>query len=112
MLRNVEPLLTPRFMATQRADLSLTRTVTVSAEGRYQSRAFLDNTSSADRLLPAYYVLDGAARFSRARYALTVRGVNLGNRQGYGSGSVSSSGTVRYFVLPARSVFVTAETSW
>lgn len=112
VLRNVEPLLTPRFMATQRADLSLTRTVTVSAEGRYQSRAFLDNTSSADRLLPAYYVLDGAARFSRARYALTVRGVNLGNRQGYGSGSVSSSGTVRYFVLPARSVFVTAETSW
>lgn len=112
VLRNVEPLLTPRLMTTQRAEYALSRSVSLSAEGRYQSRAYLDNTSSADRVLPANYVFDGGARLSRSRYALTVRGVNLGNSQRYGSGSVSSSGTVRYFVLPARSVFVTAEMRW
>ncbi len=112
VLRNVEPLLTPRLMTTQRAEFAVTRDLSLSAEGRYQSRAFLDNTSSADRILPAYYMLDAAARLARSRYALTVRGVNLGDSQRYGSGSVSSSGTVRYFVLPARSVFVTVEMSW
>lgn len=112
VLRDVEPLLTPRFITSQRADFAVTRTVSLSAEGRYQSRAYLDNTSSADRVLPAFFMLDGAVRLARSRYALTVRGVNLGNSQRYGSGSVSSSGTVRYFVLPARSVFVTAEMSW
>lgn len=110
--RNVQPLLTPRFMATQRADVAATRSLTLSAEGRYQSQAYLDNTGSADRVLPSYYVLDATARWTRARYGLTVRGVNLGDSQRFGSGSVSSSGTVRYFVLPARSVFVTAEMSW
>lgn len=110
--RNVQPLLTPRFMATQRADVAATRSLTLSAEGRYQSQAYLDNTSSADRVLPSYYVVDATARWTRSRYALSVRGVNLGDSQRFGSGSVSSSGTVRYFVLPARSVFVTAEMSW
>lgn len=110
--RSVQPLLTPRFMATQRVDVAATRTLTLSTEGRYQSQAYLDNTGSADRVLPSYYVLDATARWTRARYGLTVRGVNLGDSQRFGSGSVSSSGTVRYFVLPARSVFVTAEMSW
>jgi len=110
--RNVEPLLTPRFMSTQRADFSLAKSLTLGAEGRYQSQAFLDNTSSGDRVLPAYYVLDATARWTRDRYALMVRGANLGDSQRYGSGSVSSSGTVRYFVLPARAIFVTAEMRW
>ncbi len=51
--RNVEPLLTPRVITTQRADVRLTPVVSLSAEGRYQSRAFLDNTGSADRVLPS-----------------------------------------------------------
>ena len=110
--RNVQPLLTPRFMSTQRADVVVARSLTVSAEGRFQSRAYLDNTNSADRVLPSYYTLDATARWTRSRYALTVRGVNLGDSQQFGSGSVSSSGTVRYFVLPARSIFVTADVSW
>ncbi|MEP7381284.1 MAG: TonB-dependent receptor [Gemmatimonadota bacterium] len=110
--RNVEPLLTPRFLATHRTDFRVDPALTLSLEGRYQSPSFLDNTGSADRVLPSSYVLDAAARLTRARYALTVRGANLGDSQRFGSGSVSSSGTVRYFVLPARSVFVTAEMSW
>ena len=109
--QNVQPLLTPRVVTSQRVSIPVTRNLTLSADGRYQSRAFLDNTEGADRMLPAYYIVDGAARFTvlGGRYSLVARGVNLANSQLYGSGSVSSSGTVRYFVLPARSLYVTAE---
>ncbi|MCC6317634.1 MAG: TonB-dependent receptor plug domain-containing protein [Gemmatimonadaceae bacterium] len=110
--RNVEPLLTPRLLTTQRADLTVTKSLLASIEGRYQSRAFLDNTGSVDRVLPAYYQLDAAVRVVRARYALTVRAVNLANNDQFGSGSVSSSGTVRYFVLPARSLFATFDVAF
>jgi iron complex outermembrane receptor protein len=110
--RNVEPLLTPRFLSSQRAELVVSRYLTLGAEGRYQSRAFLDNTGSADRVLPAYYMLDASARATLGRYALTVRGGNIGDSQRFGSGSVSGDGTVRYFVLPARALFVTGEVAW
>jgi iron complex outermembrane receptor protein len=110
--RNVEPLLTPRFLGTYRAEFAATGSLTLSTEGRYQSRAFLDNTSADDRVLPAFHVLDASARLARRRYALVVRGMNLGNVRKYGSGSVSASGTVRYFVLAPRSVFATVEMSF
>ena len=107
--RNVQPLLTPRFQTMHRAEFAATPQVGLSVEGRFQSRAFLDNTSNADRSLPSSYIIDATARWQLARYALMVRGTNLGDSQQFGSGSVSGSGTVRYFVLPPRSVFVTAE---
>ena len=78
-----------------------------TVEGRYQSRAFLDNTSSADRTLPDYYTVDASARVAVRDFTLMVRGVNLGDTQKFGSGAVSGSGRVRYFVLPARAMFVT-----
>ncbi len=106
--QRVPPLLTPSLLATQRVEVVASPRLTLSAEGRYQSRAFLDNTGSADRVLPAFYVLDAAARVTLRRYVLTVRGVNVGNHQGFGMGAVSSSGTVRYFVLGARAFNVTA----
>lgn len=107
--RNVEPLLTPRLISTQRAEFTASRALTLSVEGRYQSRAFLDNTSSVDRTLPSFYVVDATARFVVDRYALMIRGGNVADNQNYGSGSVSSSGKVRYFVLPARAVNATVE---
>ncbi len=107
--RNVEPLLTPRFLTAQRISVPIAGGLTISADGRYQGRAFLDNTSSPDRVLPDYYTVDAQARYTNGRYALVARGVNLGDSQRFGSGSVSSSGKVRYFVLPARAVYVTAE---
>ena len=106
---NVEPLLTPRLISAQRAEFTASHSLTLSVEGRYQSRAHLDNTSSGDRILPSFYVVDATARYVVSRYALMVRGGNLGDNQNYGSGSVSRSGKVRYFVLPARAINVTAE---
>lgn len=110
--RNVEPLLTPRVMTSQRLEFSPARAIALTVEGRYQSRAYLDNTSSADRVLPDFFVLDATARASWSRYALTLRGANLGDTQKFGSGSVSGSGTVRYFVLPARAIFATVDVSF
>jgi iron complex outermembrane receptor protein len=107
--RDVEPLLTPRFVSVHRAEFAASPSFSIGAEGRYQSRAFLDNTGNTVRTLPATYLLDASARLARSRYALVVRGANLGDNQKFGSGSVSSSGKVRYFVLAGRSVFVTVE---
>ena len=105
--RNVTPLLTPAFISSHRIEVSPTSRFMFSVEGRYQSKAFLDNTGSADRVLPDYYTLDASARSVFGRYALTVRGANLGDTQKFASGAVSGSGRVRYFVLPARAVFAT-----
>ncbi len=110
--RNVEPLLTPRVMSAQRIEFTPARAVSLTLEGRYQSRAYLDNTSSDDRVLPEFFVLDATARATWSRYALTLRGANLGDTQKFGSGSVSGSGTVRYFVLPARALFATVDVAF
>jgi iron complex outermembrane receptor protein len=110
--RNVEPLLTPRFISAHRVEVMPNSKVMVGLEGRYQSRAFLDNTSSPDRVLPDYYTLDATARVTLGRTSLVLRGQNLGDTQKFGSGAVSGSGRVRYFVLPARALFVTAAYTW
>jgi iron complex outermembrane receptor protein len=104
-------MLTPRFISAHRVTVRPSSPWEAGVEGRYQSRAFLDNTSSPDRVLPDYYTLDATVRWAPGdgRRALVVRGQNLGNTQKFGSGAVSSSGRVRYFVLPARAVYVTAE---
>ena len=106
---NVAPLLTPSFVSVHRAEFAAAPSLTLAVEGRYQARAFLDNTGDVSRTLPATYLLDASARLTRARYAVVVRGANLGNNQNFGSGSVSSAAEVRYFVLAGRSVFVTVE---
>lgn len=106
--RNVEPLLTPRFTSAHRVEVTPVQRLWLSVEGRYQSRAFLDNTSSPDRVLPDYYTVDATARLSLGRTSFTLRGQNLGDTRKFGSGAVSSSGRVRYFILPARAVFLTA----
>jgi iron complex outermembrane receptor protein len=110
--RNVEPLLTPRFMSAHRVELQAAQHLQLTVEGRYQSRAFLDNTGSSDRVLPDFYVVDATARASWSRYALTIRGGNLGETRKFGSGSVSGDGTVRYFVLPARAVMVSLDATF
>lgn len=110
--RNTSPLLSPQLMTSQRVEIAPAPAVMLTLEGRYQSRAFLDNTSSPDRILPDFYVLDATARYTTGRYGLTLRGSNLGDTQKFGSGSVSGSGKVRYFVLPARALFATLDVSF
>jgi iron complex outermembrane receptor protein len=63
-------------------------------------------------VLPDYYTLDATARVTLGRMSVVLRGQNLGDTQKFGSGAVSGSGRVRYFVLPARALFVTAAYNW
>jgi iron complex outermembrane receptor protein len=106
--KNVQPLLTPRVLTSQRGEWAISKNVAVSLEGRYQSKAFLTNTGNTALLLPDYYVLDGSVRFSIAGQALVVRGANLGDTKKFSSGYDNGDGPA-YFILPPRSVFVTAE---
>jgi iron complex outermembrane receptor protein len=105
---NVQPLLTPRVLSSQRAQFSLTQNLAFSLEGRYQSFANLTNTDNAALTLPEYYVLDASARITLGRQALVIRGSNLGNSKRYSSGYDNGDGPA-YFILSPRSVFVTAQ---
>ncbi len=106
--KNVQPLLTPRLLTSQRGEWAISRNLSVSLEGRYQSRAFLTNTGNQTLILPEYFVLDGSVRFNVAGQALVVRGANLGDTKKFSSGYDNGDGPA-YFILPPRSVFVTAE---
>ena len=105
---NVQPLLTPRFLTSQRGEWAISRNLSVSLEGRYQSKAFLTNTDNRALMLPDYFVLDGSVRFNVAGQALVVRGANLGDTKKFSSGYDNGDGPA-YYILPPRSVFVTAE---
>lgn len=106
--RNVEPMLSSRIMSAQRVQFMPHDRFDFTLEGRYQSRAFLDNTGNPAFVLPDFYQLDAVARVNWSRYALMLRGVNLGDTRKFGSGYVSD-GVVSYFILPPRSLFVTGE---
>jgi iron complex outermembrane receptor protein len=108
--RNVEPLLSPRVLTAQRVRYVTSRGA-LSLEGRYQGQAQLDNTGDRALVLPDFYVLDASARVNIGRHALVVRGANLGDSRQFGSGYASEN-VPYYFVLPPRSVYVTAEISF
>jgi iron complex outermembrane receptor protein len=105
---NVAPLMTPSILTSQRGEWAITRNVSVSLEGRYQNKSYLTNTGNEALILPDYFVLDGSLRFTFAGQSLVVRGANLGDTQKFSSGYDNGDGPA-YFILPPRSVFVTAE---
>jgi iron complex outermembrane receptor protein len=105
---NVQPLLTPRVLSSQRAEYTFTRNVTFALEGRYQSRSNLTNTDNTALVLPDFYVLDGSLRFNVAGQSLVVRGANLGDTKKFSSGYDNGDGPA-YYILSPRSVFVTAQ---
>lgn len=104
--RNVAPLLSPSFLTSHRIAYTGWSRLELSAEGRYQSRAFLTNTGNQALQLPAMYVVDGAATVHLGRWAVIVRGQNLGDSQRFSSGYAWGDEPA-YFVLAPRSVFVT-----
>ena len=105
---NVQPLLTPALLTSQRGEWAISKNVAVTLEGRYQSKAYLTNTGNEALVLPDYFVLDGSVRFSIAGQALVVRGANLGDTKKFSSGYDNGDGPA-YYILPPRSVFVTAQ---
>ena len=104
--RRVEPLLTPRFLSTQRAELAASPRLTLALEHRYQSRSYLQNTSDSRFVLPPASLVDGSISMQVGSAELVVRGNNLTNSNKFGSG-YASGGVPYYYVLPPRNVFVT-----
>jgi iron complex outermembrane receptor protein len=109
--RDVEPLLTPRFLTFERATFDATRTLTVAVETRYTSRSFLQNTSDSRYVLPASFDLSANASVHVGAYELVVRANNLTDSKKYGSG-YASGGVSYYYVLPPRNVFVSLKAAF
>ncbi len=104
--RNVEPLLTPRFQSFGRAQYSLTPSLGLAVQGRYQSVAFLQNTSDRRYVLPAAFDMDASIGWRIGNNELLLRANNLTDSKKYGSG-YASDGVSYYYVLPPRNFFVT-----
>jgi len=105
--RDVEPLLTPKFLSAQRVSVDLTRQWSVTLNGRYSSAAQLSNTGDPTLRLPAYYVADVSADWSRGSRGASLWVNNVANSRRYAGGHVSF-GEARYYVLPPLSVFLLA----
>jgi iron complex outermembrane receptor protein len=108
---NVEPLLTPRFLGAARAAFLVAKGLSVSVEGRRQSRSFLQNTSNPEFVLPASSNLDASVSWRVGNYELVARGNNLTDSKAFGSG-YASSGVSYYFVVPPRNFFVTLKATF
>lgn len=106
--RDVPQVLTPSLVAGQQVTWRARRWLSLAADGRYQSRQFLDATGNADRTAGAFFVLDGGATFQVGRHQLLVQGRNLLDRVAFPSGDVSSRGVPRFFILAPRNVEVVA----
>lgn len=104
---DVPPLLSPAWLSAQRVEWAATDWLDLGFEGRYQGPSYLRNDGNRATTLPEFYVADATARVRLPRVQLTVRGANLGNSQRFASG-YAVEGVPHFFVLPPRSVFVTA----
>jgi iron complex outermembrane receptor protein len=105
--RDVEPILTPAFLASQQLTWRASSRLTLTADSRYQGRSYLAPRGDERLTSPPFHVLDGGARFELGTTTLVVYGRNLLNRRAYPSGDVSSDGTPRYFILAPTSLDVT-----
>jgi iron complex outermembrane recepter protein len=109
--RNVEPLLTPKFISFERAAFDATRALSFAIESRYTSRSFLQNNSDSRYVLPASLDVSASASIHVGAYELLIRGNNLGDSKKYGSG-YASDGVSYYYVLPPRNVFVSLKAAF
>jgi iron complex outermembrane recepter protein len=103
---DVEPLLTPRFVANQSVELRPLARLSVLADGRYVSRSFLANTGDARFTTPGYYLVDGGLRWSLGTSAVLLQVRNLTDVLVFTSGY--TDGTTSYvYPLAGRNVSVT-----
>jgi iron complex outermembrane receptor protein len=105
--RDIEPVLTPAFLATQQLTWRATSRLTLTADSRYQGLSYLAPRGDERLTSPAFHVLDGGIRYEVGSATMALYGRNLLDRWAYPSGDVSSDGTPRYFILAPRSLDVT-----
>jgi iron complex outermembrane receptor protein len=108
---DVEPLLTPKFVAAGSLEFRPFSSLAVSTVARYASRAQLDNTGRPNLTLPAYLTTDVRASWERGAMGASLFLNNATNTRRFGSGHVSF-GEARYYVLPPRNLFLEARLGW
>jgi len=74
--QNVEPLLTPSVIVSQRLDYTPTARFSSGMVGRYVGRAYLDNTNSSALDTPAYFVADANVSYAVTNWARVSLQVN------------------------------------
>ncbi len=104
--RDVEPLLTPRALATASARYDVTPSVGVELVARHVARSFLANTGDERFVAPASTSADGSITWRLARTSLTVQVINITDARIYPAGSTDGTSSF-YYVQPPRAVFVT-----
>ena len=106
---DVEPLLTPKVVTSERATFAVTPSLSLTATERYYSRAQLDNTGNPALVLPAYHVADVSVDWTRhgggSQHGVSLYVNNVTNTRRFGSGHVSG-GEPRYYVLPPVNAFL------
>lgn len=85
---DVEPLLTPNVIVSQRADWTPHARLAVSGVGRWVGESYLDNTNRAELVTPSFFVLDGSVSYEVTEWARVTLQVNnaLNNDRIYPSG--------------------------
>ena len=104
---DVPPLLTPTVSTNQRLTYAAARGVSLSLEGRYTSRSFLDNTGNPLFVLPAAYITDAQVAWQNApgHLAITLFVNNLADVRSYSSGYTDGSISY-YYPLPPRNLYL------
>jgi iron complex outermembrane receptor protein len=104
---NVEPLLTPSFVANHRLAFNLYGTTRLQLDGRYVGSSFLSNTDDPWFVLPAVYTGDVALTIGLGPHMILVQLRNVADRRAYGSGYTDGA-TAYYYVLAGRNLITTA----
>ncbi len=104
--RDVPPLLSPAFTATQRIDWRAARRMDVGLEVRYQGVSYLRNDGDAGLTLPEFWMVDAMLRMPFGANDVSLRAANLANSTRFGSG-YAVAGVPNFFILPPRSLFLT-----
>ena len=102
---DVPPLLAPELTSNQRVAWSVGRDVTLSLQGQYTARSFLDNTGDARFVLPSAYIADVVLAWTAGQYGVTVYMNNIADARRFGSGY--DDGSVSYYYpMPTRNVYL------
>lgn len=101
-----EPILTPAVLINQGVNWTHNKLM-LTANARYQSRAFLDFGNTAE--LPAFFTVDAGVMYALDHLKLSLRAQNLANAQYYGGGYIGLDGTPLYFIQAGANVMAGAE---
>jgi len=105
--RNVEPLLTPGFVANHRISFAPAGAMWVHIDGRYVGSSFLANTGDSRFVLPAAYTMDGTLTMDLGRHTVLVQLRNLTDRRAYAAGYTDGSASF-YYVQAGLNLIATA----